>query len=344
MAKVLFSLPSIKEGQLDNAETIKKILSYLYQLNEQLRYQLTHIDDENISQEGISVESLSADVQKVIKDGQNTASVTVTADYLKAQLKKTIDETESMIATISATVDTINLAVTHNRVGDDGVGEVHNSAIDMDAEGITLRAGTITLEAGSALTMKTQNDDDATVNGGRIWHGRNMVLSTAEPVNPTTGMVWIQPDDSTTLTGTWSSSGLTSRPWQKEVDVHITGTALGNSSSTCRYTVSIPIYHSDRNKEGYSVTAWLLPENYGSTDEGINLGTKSMSASGYYTADVTSTQWLGNAAELVLHVMVSHPSYITVDRDKAVSMLAVSEGSGGASGWKSCSVHWYAGD
>ena len=45
MAKVKITLPDIDANTLSDKEMMRKILSYLYQLNEELRYQLTHIDD-----------------------------------------------------------------------------------------------------------------------------------------------------------------------------------------------------------------------------------------------------------------------------------------------------------
>ena len=48
MAKVILSMPEISEDSLRDSKSLRRIWSYLYQLNEQLRYQLTHIDDSNI--------------------------------------------------------------------------------------------------------------------------------------------------------------------------------------------------------------------------------------------------------------------------------------------------------
>ena len=59
MAGINLSLPRITMEELEDDAKLQKILSYLYQLNEQLRYELTHIDDDNISKEGISEISLT---------------------------------------------------------------------------------------------------------------------------------------------------------------------------------------------------------------------------------------------------------------------------------------------
>lgn len=208
-----------------------------------------------------------------------------------------------------------------------------------------MRAGTISMEAEAALSLKTESDDQATVNGGRIWHGKNMVLSTAEPANPTTGMVWLEPQLIDTLTGTWTNSGLSGRPWQSQVDIECTGVALGTTISTsCRYTVSVPIYHTENNTEYYLIRVWLLPYGYTSKEQGIFLGSREFTKHGTFTASANSPIWLGNDSRMVIHVETSSPQYITVNSYTASSVVAVAEGSGGTYGWKGCNVHWYAGD
>lgn len=70
MAAPNITLPKITMEELQDDEKLQKILSYLYQLNEQLRYELTHIDDDNISGEGISEKSLTDSVARTLTNDQ----------------------------------------------------------------------------------------------------------------------------------------------------------------------------------------------------------------------------------------------------------------------------------
>ena len=70
MASVNLTLPQLKMEDFEDDAKLQKILSYLYQLNEQLRYELTHIDDDNISGEGISESSFTDSVARTLTNDQ----------------------------------------------------------------------------------------------------------------------------------------------------------------------------------------------------------------------------------------------------------------------------------
>lgn len=69
-----------------NADT-KKIVAYINELEEQIRYLSMHIGSENMEQDAISIEVLSPEIRKRITDGESTARITATAKKIEAKLE-----------------------------------------------------------------------------------------------------------------------------------------------------------------------------------------------------------------------------------------------------------------
>lgn len=152
MAKVKITLPNIDAETLSDKEMLRKILSYLYQLNEELRYQLTHIDDENIASEGLTESALSANVYKrITQDGLTTKfeaiagriKLSVTRQELEDGLSTKLDSDDPSVGVSNASVtidpDGIYLSTTENgqitaRIGDE-------IELQIDKDGITALKG-----------------------------------------------------------------------------------------------------------------------------------------------------------------------------------------------------------
>lgn len=109
MAGINLTLPSITMEDLQDDAKLQKILSYLYQLNEQLRYELTHIDDDNISREGISEASLTSSVARTLTGQLGEADLILSPERFRIELKQAMDN----------------------------VDELHNTAVDIDYNGVT---------------------------------------------------------------------------------------------------------------------------------------------------------------------------------------------------------------
>ena len=101
MAGIKLTLPNITMDELEDDTKLQKILSYLYQLNEQLRYELTHIDDDNISKEGISGDLVQGNFQVEISKKAETEDV-------NAGFKKVEKELADMELTIGGFMVDLN--------------------------------------------------------------------------------------------------------------------------------------------------------------------------------------------------------------------------------------------
>ena len=147
---------------------------------------------------------------------------------------------------------------------------VSNSAILINTDGINLNSegsidvdgGTVNIKSGSSLTMQAVTDEDATINGGMIWHAKNMVVSTSAPTNPKPGLIWIKPiaassyavaalsDDvspqaateTVYYNGTWTGDALINSAFASPVNIPCYGVAQGaapSGSYSCQYTVKV---------------------------------------------------------------------------------------------------------
>ncbi|MBQ9342788.1 MAG: hypothetical protein IJT99_01190 [Clostridia bacterium] len=83
MAKVKITPPKIDAETLSDKDMLRKILSYLYQLNEELRYQLTHIDEENVIEGGLTEAAISQNVYRKITRGDLETLVEAMAGQVK---------------------------------------------------------------------------------------------------------------------------------------------------------------------------------------------------------------------------------------------------------------------
>ena len=94
MAKVNLTLPDLKVDQLNDSQVIRKIASYLYIQNEQLRYELTHIDEDNMSSENqTSVQGMTqAQVQKAIEEAtKNSQNIDLSSNTIIVNLQRRLD-------------------------------------------------------------------------------------------------------------------------------------------------------------------------------------------------------------------------------------------------------------
>lgn len=68
MAKFSMQAPQINTEELNDKEAIRRVQSYLYQLNEQLRYMMMNLDGENIQEGSIGETQLSRPVKQNISN------------------------------------------------------------------------------------------------------------------------------------------------------------------------------------------------------------------------------------------------------------------------------------
>lgn len=260
---------------------------------------------------------------------------------------------------------------------------VSNSAIVIDTDGIHINSegsidvdgGTVNIKSGSSLTMQAVTDEDATINGGMIWHAKNLVVSTSAPTNPKPGLIWIKPTTASSYTvaalsddaspqaatetvyynGTWTGDALSNSAFASPVNIPCYGVAQGaapSGSYSCQYTVKVYFWKSAAI---HSANAHVyLSNTVGGMD--VDCGSQTFTASGWFEKTVTSNVWLGNGGTIFITVVKDEADF-AVYKNKAFSVNATltgyTEGGGGTdpdpnppapvSGFVSCDVYYYAG-
>nr|DAK08607.1 MAG TPA: hypothetical protein [Caudoviricetes sp.] len=259
---------------------------------------------------------------------------------------------------------------------------VSNSAILINTDGIHLNSegsidvdgGTVNIKSGSSLTMQAVTDEDATINGGMIWHAKNLVVSTSAPTNPKPGLIWIKPtttssyavaalsDDASPqaatetvyYNGTWTGDALSNSAFASPVNIPCYGVAQGaapSGSYSCQYTVKVYFWKSAAI---HSANAHVyLSNTVGGMD--VDCGSQTFTASGWFEKTVTSNVWLGNGGTIFITVVKDEADF-AVYKNKPFSVNAAltgyTEGGGTdpdpdppapVSGFVSCDVYYYAG-
>ena len=260
---------------------------------------------------------------------------------------------------------------------------VSNSAILINTDGIHLNSegsidvdgGTVNIKSRSSLTMQAVTDADATINGGMIWHAKNLVVSTSAPTNPKPGLIWIKPiaassyaaaalsDDvspqaateTVYYNGTWTGDALSNSAFASPVNIPCYGVAQGaapSGSYSCQYTVKVYFWKSAAI---HSANAHVyLSNTAGGMD--VDCGSQTFTASGWFEKTVTSNVWLGNGGTIFITVVKDEADF-AVYKNKPFSVNAALTGyteSGGGtapdpdpptpvSGFVPCDVYYYAG-
>lgn len=120
-----FELPSFTEEDLSDKKQAKKIMEYLYQLTEQLRYTLANLDEENFTKEfSESVgggENITALTQK-ITDAQNM--IASTRKQTAAGFEQTVQK-DGIISAINQSLEEV--AILANKINLNGVVTANNA-------------------------------------------------------------------------------------------------------------------------------------------------------------------------------------------------------------------------
>ena len=290
---------------------------------------------------------------------------------LSEPLQSTIQESADGVTEVKTSIAQTNAQIalkldkTSPSVG------VSNSAILINTDGIHLNSegsidvdgGTVNIKSGSSLTMQAVTDEDATINGGMIWHAKNLVVSTSAPTNPKPGLIWIKPiaassqavTETVYYNGTWTGDALSNSVFASPVNIPCYGVAQGaapSGSYSCQYTVKVYFWKS---ASIHSASAHVyLSNTAGGMD--VDCGSQTFTASGWFEKTVTSNVWLGNGGTIFITV-VKDESDFAVYKNKPFSVNAALTGyteSGGGtgpdpdpptpvSGFVPCDVYYYAG-
>lgn len=302
---------------------------------------------------------------------------------LSEPLQSTIQESADGVTEVKTSIAQTNAQIalkldkTSPSVG------VSNSAILINTDGIHLNSegsidvdgGTVNIKSGSSLTMQAVTDEDATINGGMIWHAKNLVVSTSAPTNPKPGLIWIKPISASSdavaalsddvspqaatetvyYNGTWTGDALSNSAFASPVNIPCYGVAQGaapSGSYSCQYTVKVYFWKSAAI---HSANAHVyLSNTAGGMD--VDCGSQTFTASGWFEKTVTSNVWLGNGGTIFITVVKDEADF-AVYKNKPFSVNAALTGyteSGGGtspdpepptpvSGFVPCDVYYYAG-
>ena len=290
---------------------------------------------------------------------------------LSEPLQSTIQESADSVTEVKTSIAQTNAQIalkldkTSPSVG------VSNSAILINTDGIHLNSegsidvdgGTVNIKSGSSLTMQAVTDEDATINGGMIWHAKNLVISTSAPTNPKPGLIWIKPiaassqavTETVYYNGTWTGDALSNSVFASPVNIPCYGVAQGAAPSgnySCQYTVKVYFWKSAAI---HSANAHVyLSNTAGGMD--VDCGSQTFTASGWFEKTVTSNVWLGNGGTIFITVVKDEADF-AVYKNKPFSVNAALTGyteSGGGtgpdpdpptpvSGFVPCDVYYYAG-
>lgn len=339
MATVNLKLPDITMEDLEDDVKLQKILSYLYQLNEQLRYELTHIDDDNISAEGVSEEALAGTINRTITNDQGEAL------NLYASARRMVIELSAKVEKLPTEED-VEKKISEQE-------EFITTSVEIKPEGVKIKSGgTFVVESelfdideyGKMSAKDAQISGRLAVGDNEVWHKGNIVVSSVTPENLTEGMLWVKPDaTSIPAAGTWTHEAFGARPWEDPQDIVLSGSDIGAApdpaTHTYTYKVSVPVYHTHNDTEEYSCTVYL-GDAIGSTL--VNMGKKKFTAGGshLYEATVTSNVWLGNSKKIYMRVDFS--GKMSVNSHTPISCILTAKTTS-APGWKPCVVQMYAG-
>lgn len=314
--------------------------------------------------------------QDGIKTRLKTAEEQITPERIVQTVRSSAGYQEDRQSIIDQTDNNITLAVQDKVTQDDidkSIEEIDTfdgSSVTIDDSGVAVKSGgTFKVKTGAGVMIETggafnvasekfsvdENGEMSAVNarisgqisvdGHDVWHKGQLVVSTAQPSNPTEGMIWVKPDTSSIpAAGTWTAPALTSRPWVNPYNVALAGTSIGAapSNATYTYTVRVPVYHTFNNTTATKVKVFL---GSASGAETIAMGEKTFSAGGadVYEATVVSNTWLGNSGTIWIKVEFGDGGNMTVNSHEAISCTLTAKSTSGGTGWKNCTVQMFMG-
>lgn len=180
MASVNLSLPKLTMDELQDDAKLQKILSYLYTLNEQLRYELTHIDDDNISGEGISAENIGGTINRTITNDQGEAlKLYASARKMLLELSAKVDESNGDIAAVAERVAQVEVNAEHIETEISYIQEAQD-ATDENVKTLTEQVTTVEQTASGLETTITEVKSQVSDVDGSVTQLEERMLTVEE--------------------------------------------------------------------------------------------------------------------------------------------------------------------
>lgn len=154
------SLPDIRAGDLDDRQERRRILEYLYQLTEQLRYMLSHIGTENLDVElKTNIVTITRAEQALSQKQEDAEGRASALRQTVGGLTATVTSHDTAISGLSERMSTAELRITDEAI----VSTVTQSEAYQDDLGYRMD-----VIAGTAFLTR---ESPSTTLSARVWHG-----------------------------------------------------------------------------------------------------------------------------------------------------------------------------
>ena len=189
MAKVNLTLPNLELDKLNDSQVIRKIASYLYIQNEQLRYELTHIDEDNMSSESTTtVQGMTqAQMQKAIEEAaKKTQDIDLSSNTIIVNLQRRLDNLGKLQAQDASNITRITqelgtkVSTTTYNAGLAGLRALINNNSSL-ISGNTQLIGTVGTSLENLRSSYSSHKHQMTIDGNGVI---SMGGPTANPTNP----------------------------------------------------------------------------------------------------------------------------------------------------------------
>ncbi len=306
----------------------------------------------------IMLKATEADPATYVK----TSTVTVSADGVEIETGGTIDmKAGSSIAMKSGAAMTLEGASMSIKSG--GTLDISaDGALTVDAENFSLSSKGQLEAISASLTNATISGDVSIVKNGKGYSTLSeydIYVGTNAPKNPHNGMIWIQPDSSTSAQTTFSAPV----PWKDRGNMvqssgnTKTGTLTGSKTAavgnTYTYRAKVPVHLREYSSgtTGAYVYFAIATSSGGSA---VLTAQKAVTITDYGSGDkiiefeFTDADWVGNYDTLYFSLyttgMTGYYQYNVLNSSNtglSITLECTSKSSSGATGWVDCTVHQY---
>ena len=170
MAKVNLQLPRIDMETLSDSQAIQRIMSYLYQLNERLRYELTHIDEDNMTGNAGAAGISNAAIRSVVQKELENQVIDITNNVTILEIIRRLDSIDLSIGNVKRT----------QKSDEDSIAQIQQAlntkasqaAVDGLSSTVSTLSGTVSSLSSTVSTQgntigniqRTQQSDEAAIS------------------------------------------------------------------------------------------------------------------------------------------------------------------------------------
>lgn len=149
MAKInLTPYKRVDSMELTDAQSIRRIESYLYTLNEQLRYELSHIDEDNMSSnDQASVGGVSnAAIRNVVQEEMENQVIDISQNETIIQINRRIDNLQKIQRSDEDAINQIRTALNQ---------KASQATVDLLSSSLSALSGTVSTVSSSLTTLSS---------------------------------------------------------------------------------------------------------------------------------------------------------------------------------------------